>query len=124
MPLQNDGYEIFVPPQQRLYGPTGAPESIRPISEIHDARIRGIESSLVATTTHSQQREVGALTQVRNKVAEIEQRGGSPTAQSSGNCIGAASWFPATTVPEGKGSGKGVGHANNDATVIALLPQD
>jgi hypothetical protein len=84
--------------------------------------MRDIESTLVETTTRSHQREVDAFTQVRHKVAEIEQRGGSPIAQSSGNCIGRASWFPATTVHKGKGSGKSAGHANNDTTVGYSTP--
>jgi hypothetical protein len=122
MPLLNDGYEIYDPAPPRFYRPTRAPASIRPISEIHDAGTKGIESTMVTATAHSQQQEISALTQVRNKVAAVEQRGGSPTAQSSGNWIGAASWFPVAAVPIGQGSGVGAGAANNDATVGYSTP--
>jgi hypothetical protein len=117
MPLQKDGYEIYDLGPPRSSRTTGAPVSIGPISEIHDARMKGIESTMVTASTHSLQRDISALTQVRNKVAAIEQRGGSPTAQSSGNWSGVTSWFHAAAVPKGRGSGKGANAANNDATV-------
>jgi hypothetical protein len=56
-------------PQQELYIPSGSPQSLQPI--------QGVE---VETTMRAQQRGIGAHTQVWRKVAEIEQRGGSPTA--------------------------------------------
>jgi hypothetical protein len=68
------------------------------------------------------QPEAGARTQVRYKVAEIEQRGGSPTAQSSANRIGPTGWFRTATNRKGKASGESDARANNDATMGYSAP--
>jgi hypothetical protein len=70
----------------------------------------------------AQQRGIGEHTQVWHKVAEIEQRGGSPTAQSSANRIGPIGWFPTATNNKGNGLGKSDLHANYDATMGHYTP--
>jgi hypothetical protein len=110
-PGQRGEHGIIGHPQQELYIPSGSPQSLRPI--------QGME---VETAMRAQQRGIGAHTQVWHKVAEIEQRGGSPTAQSSANRIGPIGWFPTGTNNEGKGLGKIDLHANYDATMGHYTP--
>jgi hypothetical protein len=91
-PAQGGGRGIINYPQQELYRPSGPPQSLQPV-----------QGMVVETAMRAQQREIGAHTQVWHKVAEIEQRGGSPTAQSSANRIGPTGWFPTATNNKGKG---------------------
>jgi hypothetical protein len=90
-PARGGEHGIVDYPQQELYRPSGSPQSLQPM-----------QGMVVETAMRAQQREIGAHTQVRRKVAEIEQRGGSPTAQSSANRIGPTGWFPTANNRKGK----------------------
>jgi hypothetical protein len=110
-PVQGGERGIIDYPQQELYRPSGSPQSLQPILGM-----------VVETAMRAQQREIGAHTQVWRKVAEIEQRGGSPTAQSSANRIGPFGWFPTATNRNGKGLGESNLRANNDAATGHYTP--
>jgi hypothetical protein len=84
--------------------------------------MRPIQGMVVVTAMRAHLREVGAHTQVRHKVAEIGQTGGSPTAQNSANRIGPIGWFPTATNRKGKESGKNDARAINDATMEYSTP--
>jgi hypothetical protein len=141
-PLQNNGCDIYDPGPTRSSINMGPPISMGPVSEIYGVRMNGTVSTTATAPTHTLQQEISGHAQARNKVAAIEQRGGSPTGQNSGNGNGAPSWFHAAPVPagkgkyrnyplptcptvgkndgmftdKGKGSGRSVDIANNDAT--------